>query len=145
MKKLNKAIKIAAEIHTGSKGGKREPAIMHPIRVMIKMDDQVSRTVAILHDVVETGKMTVNDLINLGFSDKICHAVDLLSRRKQERYDHYIKRVQTNKLAIKVKIADLEDNFFQRKKKKKLSKLDKSKIKKYKRAYKYLTGKKLAL
>ena len=47
MKKLNKAIKIAAEIHTGSKGGKREPAIMHPIRVMIKMDDQVSRTVAI--------------------------------------------------------------------------------------------------
>jgi len=66
MKKLNKAIKIAAEIHTGSKGGKREPAIMHPIRVMIKMDDQLSRTVAILHDVVETGKMTVNDLINLG-------------------------------------------------------------------------------
>ena len=145
MKKLNKAITIAAEIHTGSKGGGKEPAIMHPIRVMIKMDDQVSRTVAILHDVVETGKMTVNDLINLGFSDKICHAVDLLSRRKRERYDHYIKRVQTNNLAIKVKIADLEDNFFQRKKKKKLSKLDKSKIKKYKRAYKYLTGKKLAL
>ena len=109
------------------------------------MDDQISRTVAILHDVVETGKMTVNDLNNLGFSNKVCHAVDLLSRRKREKYDHYIKRVKTKKLAIKVKIADLEDNYLERKSKNKLSKLDKSKIKKYKRAYKNLTGKKLTL
>ena len=78
MKKLNKAIKIAAGIHTGNKGKNKEPAIMHPIRVMLKMDDQISRTVAILHDVVETGKMTVNDLNNLGFSNKVCHAVDLI-------------------------------------------------------------------
>ena len=145
MKKLNKAIKIAAEIHTGNKGKNKEPAILHPIRVMLKMDDQISRTVAILHDVVETGKMTVNDLNNLGFSNKVCHAVDLLSRRKREKYDHYIKRVKTKKLAIKVKIADLEDNYLERKRKNKLSKLDKSKIKKYKRAYKNLTGKKLTL
>ncbi len=130
MKKLNKAIKIAAEIHTGNKGKNKEPSILHPIRVMLKMDDQISRTVAILHDVVETGKMTVNDLNNLGFSNKVCHAVDLLSRRKREKYDHYIKRVKTKKLAIKVKIADLEDNYL---------------IKKYKRAYKNLTGKKLTL
>ena len=141
MKKLNKAIKIAAEIHTGNKGKNKEPAILHPIRVMLKMDDQISRTVAILHDVVETGKMTVNDLNNLGFSNKVCHAVDLLSRKKREKYDDYINRVRTNKLAIKVKIADLEDNFNAKQNKKKLSKLDKSKIKKYKRAYKKLTGK----
>jgi (p)ppGpp synthase/HD superfamily hydrolase len=66
------------------------------------MDDQLSRTVAILHDVVESGKMTVDDLSNQGFNDKICRAVDLLSRRKWESYDHYIKRVKTNKIAIKV-------------------------------------------
>ncbi|MAQ74393.1 MAG: GTP pyrophosphokinase [Candidatus Marinimicrobia bacterium] len=143
MKKLNKAIKIAAEIHTGNKGKKNEPAILHPIRVMLQMNDQLSRTVAILHDVVESGKMTVDDLRNLGFNNKTCRAVDLLSRRKWESYDHYIKRVKTNKLAIKVKIADLEDNYNIKQNKKKLSKLDKSKINKYNRAYKKLTGKKL--
>ena len=89
--------------------------------------------------------MTVDDLSNQGFNDKICRAVDLLSRRKWESYDHYIKRVKTNKLAIKVKIADLEDNYLTRNNKKKLSKLDKSKINKYKRAYKNLTGVKLIL
>ena len=41
MKKLNKAIKIAAEIHTGNKGKNKEPAILHPIRVMLKMDDHL--------------------------------------------------------------------------------------------------------
>ena len=87
--------------------------------------------------------MTVDDLRNLGFNNKTCRAVDLLSRRKWESYDHYIKRVKTNKLAIKVKIADLEDNYNIKQNKKKLSKLDKSKINKYNRAYKKLTGKKL--
>ena len=140
MKTFNKAIKIAAKIHNGNKGGQNKPAILHPIRVMLKMDDQLSRTVAILHDVVESGKMTVDDLINQGFSQKVCRAIDLLSRRKKESYNHYINRVKTNKLAIKVKIADLEDNYITRNNKKKLSKLDKSKIKKYKRAYKKLTG-----
>jgi len=143
MKKFNKALKIAAKIHNGNKGGKNNPAILHPIRVMLKMDDQLSRTVAILHDVVESRKMTVDDLRNQGFNNKICRAVGLLSRRKWESYDHYIKRVKTNKLAIKVKIADLEDNYLTRNNKKKLSKLDKSKINKYKRAYKNLTGVKL--
>ena len=51
--------------------------------------------------------------------------------------------IKKNKLAIKVKIADLEDNYNIKQNKKKLSKLDKSKINKYNRAYKKLTGKKL--
>ena len=62
-----------------------------------------------------------------------------------ESYNNYIKRVMTDKLAIKIKLADLKDNYRSKKNKLKLSKLDKSKIKKYKKAYKKLTGQKLTI
>ena len=89
--------------------------------------------------------MSIDDLSQLGFSNKVCNTVDLLSRKKSESYNNYIKRVMTNKLAIKIKLADLKDNYRSKKNKLKLSKLDKSKIKKYKKAYKKLTGQKLTI
>ena len=145
MDKLDQAVKIAAKIHTGFKGRNREPAILHPIRVMMKMNTHTGKIVAVLHDVVESGKITVEELLKKGFSKKVCRAVDLLSRNKWEKYDHYLKRVQTNSLAVKVKLEDLEDNLQQRMNQKKLSKADRMKIKKIKRAYKLLCGKKLRL
>ena len=69
---LNKAIIIAAKIHKGKKGRNREPAIMHPIRVMGMMNDNNSRTVAVLHDVVESGKISIPELKQAGFNKKIC-------------------------------------------------------------------------
>ena len=50
---LNKAIIIAAKTHRGKKGRNREPALLHPLRVMSMMNDNNSRIAAILHDVVE--------------------------------------------------------------------------------------------
>ena len=44
---LNKAIRIASIVHAGTKGKSKEPAILHPIRVMMKMDDKKSRIVAV--------------------------------------------------------------------------------------------------
>ena len=76
---------------------------------------------------------------------KICKAVDLLSRRKGEKYNHYIDRLKDNNLAVTVKLADLIDNFSRRKGYKKASKVDLQKIKKYKKAYKRLTGEKLQI
>ena len=58
---LNKAIRIASIVHAGTKGKSKEPAILHPIRVMMKMDDKKSRIVAVLHDVVESKKMNLDD------------------------------------------------------------------------------------
>lgn len=137
---LNKAIVIAAKIHKGKKGRNREPAIMHPIRVMSMMKNNRSRTVAILHDVVESGKITISELEDNGFDSKICNAVDLLSRNKGQKYFNYINNIKTNKLAITVKLADLTDNYLRRKQYRTVSKTDKQKIKKYKKAYKILTG-----
>ena len=137
---LNKAIVIAAKIHKGKKGRNREPAIMHPIRVMSMMKNNRSRTVAILHDVVESGKITMGELEDNGFDSKICKAVDLLSRNKGQKYFNYIDDIKTNKLAKTVKLADLTDNYLKRKQYKTVSKTDRQKIKKYKKAYKILTG-----
>ena len=140
---LNKAIEIAAHIHTGKKGRNKEAAIMHPIRVMTMMNDNRSRTVAVLHDVVESGKISIKELTALGFDKKVCRADDLLSRKKNEKYIDYIDRLKGNKIAKKVKLADLMDNYSRRINYASLSKVDVQKIKKYKKAYKRLTGKKL--
>ena len=140
---LNKAIRIASIVHAGTKGKSKEPAILHPIRVMMKMDDKKSRIVAVLHDVVESKKINLDDLLNSGFSKNICLTIDLLSRKDYEKYSNYISRLKKSQLAVKVKLADLEDNYLTKISSKKLSKIDKEKIKKYKKYYKELSGKKL--
>jgi hypothetical protein len=54
--------------------------------------------------------VTVRDLQGAGYSTEIVEAVICLTRSKEEEYEHYIGRVKGNTLAVRVKIADLEDN-----------------------------------
>lgn len=143
MNKLNKAIILSAKIHSGKKGRNNEPAVLHPIRVMNQMKSNKGKIVGVLHDVVETEKISIDDLAAQGFGKSVCKTVDALSRRKWEKYDDYINRLKKNKLAIKVKLEDLIDNYSRRLSNKKKSKIDLKKIKKYEKAYKSLTGKKI--
>ena len=76
-----------------------------------------------------------SSILRDSFNKKICKAVDLLSRRKGEKYNHYIDRLKDNNLAVTVKLADLIDNFSRRKGYKKASKVDLQKIKKYKKFF----------
>ena len=50
---LGLAIKIAVNVHEGQtdKGG--NPYILHPLRVMMSVESESEKIVAILHDVVE--------------------------------------------------------------------------------------------
>ena len=143
MNKLNKAIILSAKIHSGKKGRNNEPAVLHPIRVMNQMKSNKGKIVGVLHDVVETEKISIDDLAAQGFGKSVCKSVDALSRRKWEKYDDYINRLKKNKLAIKVKLEDLIDNYSRRLSNKKKSKIDLKKIKKYEKAYKSLTGEKI--
>lgn len=110
MATLDRAIQIAAKGHQGQNDKYGAPYILHPIRVMMRVNSEIEKIVAILHDVVEDSDLTLDDLRNEGFSAEIVEAVDALTKRDGEAYDDYINRTTTNKIAIIVKLADLEDN-----------------------------------
>jgi (p)ppGpp synthase/HD superfamily hydrolase len=111
---LEKAIQIAADAHEGAKDKAGAPYVLHPLRMMMKMDTDESRLVAILHDVAEDAHpdkgFTLEWFRSQGLNDSIILALDALTHRDGEDYNNYINRVAQNQLAVKVKLADLEDN-----------------------------------
>lgn len=108
-----KAYQTASIAHFGQKYGD-EPYISHPCRVVNRMGvaDEVGVVVAYLHDVVEDTQFTLDDL-RAGFSDEIVDAIDAITRRKDEKYFDYIRRLSKNPIAKRVKIADLQENLSQ--------------------------------
>jgi (p)ppGpp synthase/HD superfamily hydrolase len=77
---------------------------------MLRMDNDLERMAAVLHDVVEDSSWTLADLRKEGFPDPVIAAVNHLSRRENESYDDFIRRIRPQALAAKIKLADLEDN-----------------------------------
>ena len=65
---------------------------------------------AVLHDVVEDTDWTIEKLEAEGFDEEVITAVKLLTHDKKVPYKKYIEAIKTNKIALKVKLADLEDN-----------------------------------
>ncbi len=110
MATLEKAFEIAYNAHKHQTDKSGEMYILHPIRVMLKQKSNEAKIVAILHDTVEDTWITLEWLKQMGFSDEIVDAVDAISRRKDESIKEYYKRIMEIRLAMKVKIADLEDN-----------------------------------
>src|SRR5258708_5729649 len=109
---LEDAIALAARWHRGQSypSVQREPFILHPLRVMLQVDSDVARIVAVLHDVLEDTACTVDDLRRAGYSERVIAALDRLTRRDGEAYETYIERLLVDALARQVKLADLADN-----------------------------------
>jgi hypothetical protein len=110
---LAMAIKIATDAHHEQydKGGK--PYILHPLHLMNQlMFDVQLATIAVLHDVVEDcEEWTVNKLCELGFSNRVCQALQLLTHDQgYQTYDEYIYCITGNYDAIRVKRKDLQHN-----------------------------------
>ena len=138
MSNINKALQIAAKAHNTQKDKSGAAYILHPLRLMFKMETEDEMIVAILHDVVEDcDDIELEDLRNDGFSAEIIDAIDHLTNRKGEEYGDFIQRVKNNDIAIKVKLADLEDNM-DVKRLNKIKKKDRKRVKKYHRAWKEL-------
>jgi (p)ppGpp synthase/HD superfamily hydrolase len=110
MLQLEKAIDLAYRMHKNQKDRYGKPYIFHPLRVMNKMSTDKEKIVAVLHDVIEDTGLTYKDLCDAGFSEEIIDAIASISKQDDEEYFDYINRVMQNKLACKVKLADLEDN-----------------------------------
>ena len=93
------------------------------------MDSEESCIVALLHDVIEDSDITL-EILSKYFNDDIITALRVLTKKENDDYVMYIKRVKTNKLATKVKIKDLEHN-------RDLTRLDEVTDKDRKRSLKY--------
>ncbi len=110
MPTLEDTLQLALRAHTGQKDKYGRPYILHPLRVMARMETEAEQTVALLHDVVEDSLYTLDDLREQGYSEEIVVAVDALSKREGEEYFAFVRRAMVNPLARRVKQGDLEDN-----------------------------------
>ena len=107
---LDRAIELAKQHHEGQTDKAGKPYIEHPLRVMNQVESEEEKIVAVLHDIVEDTDISLDDLRNEGFSEKVVSAVECLTKQEGENYDSYIERISFNPLAVKIKLADLEDN-----------------------------------
>jgi (p)ppGpp synthase/HD superfamily hydrolase len=107
---LERAIEIAAEAHHGQRDRAGWPYLLHPLRVMARVETIPQKIVAVLHDVVEDTAWTFADLEREGFSAEILAALDCVTKRDGEPYEEFVERSASNALACRVKLADLEDN-----------------------------------
>ena len=139
---LDKAIRLAADAFEGKfdKGG--QPYILHCLHVMRTVcpnqDDHELMCIAVMHDLVEDTDITLKDLYDMGFSERVVSGVACMTHMNGEDYmDVYIRRVALNPDAKRVKIADLKHNS-DLTRQPNLREKDLRRIEKYHRAYAYL-------
>lgn len=138
-----KALKLAYEKHAGQLDKAGLPYIFHPFHLAEQMDDEDSTVVALLHDVVEDTDTTIEDLAEMGFSDQVLKALQLLTHQKTVDYFEYIKTISANEIATKVKIADLTHNS-DLTRLNAITEKDKDRVAKYKECLDYLTKSKVS-
>ena len=105
-----KAMQIAYRAHHGQTDKSGVPYIYHPIHLAEQMNDEVTVTAALLHDVLEDSPMTAEELRAAGISQQAVDAVVLLTRPAEIPYLDYVERIRSNPIARAVKCADLRHN-----------------------------------
>jgi len=112
---IDETIAFIQKAHAGQtdKGG--HDYWRHPVSVMNRLPNDATeseRHAALLHDVLEDTEFTAEDLQALGYTDDVIRTVELLSRPPGLTYMEWIRSlaVSGNRAAIRIKIADNEDN-----------------------------------
>ena len=106
MPSLEDAISLATEAHRDQKDKANAPYILHPLRVMLRMETETDRIIAMLHDVVEDSRVTLQDLQRAGYSAEIVEAIQYLTRPKEEEYEQFIERVKGNCIFRRIPATD---------------------------------------
>ena len=105
-----KALKLCFEAHKEQVDKSGMPYVFHPFHLAEQMKDEVTCTVALLHDVVEDTHYTLEDLRAMGFEAAVIDALTLLTHDPKEPYMDYVARIKDNPVAKAVKLADLKHN-----------------------------------
>lgn len=110
MKLIEKSLLIALRAYAGKTDKAGREYILHPLRVMAKMETEMEMSAALLHDVIEDSEITAQGLLDEGIPAEVVEAVRCLTKNEGEEYMAFVARAKRNKLAAKVKKADIEDN-----------------------------------
>jgi (p)ppGpp synthase/HD superfamily hydrolase len=86
------------------------PYILHPLRVMDRLDTTTEKIVGVLHDVVEDTAWTFEELARQGFPPAVLEALRCVTKKEGEDYEDFVRRSASNSLARRIKLADLQDN-----------------------------------
>lgn len=108
---MNMALFIAAGTMLTTKQHNGDDYSEHPITVgFLRTDSYVKKIIGLLHDLVEDSDWTLDDLREVGFSDRVIAGVDGMTCREGEDYFDFIVRSGLNPDSLDVKISDLKHN-----------------------------------
>ena len=104
-----RAMQIAYSAHHGQVDKAGVPYIFHPLHLAEQMEEEISCCAALLHDTVEDTEITLEALA-ADFPPEVVEAVGLLTHEEGTDYYDYVRRIRSNPIAKKVKLADLNHN-----------------------------------
>ena len=104
-----RAMQIAYSAHHGQVDKSGVPYIFHPLHLAEQMEEEISCCAALLHDTVEDTEITLEALA-ADFPPEVVEAVGLLTHEEGTDYYDYVRRIRSNPIAKKVKLADLNHN-----------------------------------
>jgi hypothetical protein len=109
---VDDAIVMAATAHRGQrdKGRPSLPYVTHAVRVMAGFDDPALQMIAALHDAVEDGPLTLEEIQEAGAPGRVLAGIEAMTHKAGESDEEYWARVRANPDALAVKLADIEDN-----------------------------------
>ena len=140
---IETALKLCIKAHAGQKDKASECYALHPITVMMNLKNsgyvKDYLVVALLHDILEDTKLTLEDLRKEGISSTQEESLLLLTKAKTVDYFDYINALKSNDIAIAVKIYDLKHNM-EITRLKTITEHDIKRIQKYNKALNILTN-----
>lgn len=111
---LLEVYQLACRLHTGQVDKADRPYIEHLTRVLLRVQaaggDLIQQIASLLHDAIEDGKVSAEQLLWLGVQKEAVELVLVLTKAKRQSYEEYLAGVKSCQRAHLVKLGDLDDN-----------------------------------
>lgn len=104
------ALKLCFDAHKEQLDKSGLPYVFHPFHIAEQMPDEDCTVVALLHDVIEDTEYRLENMRELGFSERILTALTLMTHDTDIPYLDYVRNLKSNSIARTVKLADLKHN-----------------------------------
>ncbi len=105
---------LACRLHTGQVDKAGRPYIEHLTRVLLRVQaaggDLIQQIASLLHDSIEDGKVSAEQLLWLGVQKEAVELVVVLTKGKHQSYEDYLGGVKNCQRVLVVKLGDLDDN-----------------------------------